>query len=195
MFQIYYGQSYGIFYIEYVGKGKEEELPTVTASYERTSLTINAEAMTTSGDIKALELIYQGEKVPVSNSEKDSLSYVVTEPGWYIVKSTNTKGKVRYAWLKATNLSGNLDTPNIDVTAGTLGSEGWYKEGIEVLVSTNSPEAGKILYKVVNSSNIEEVGEETWIEVDVTSSEDKKVIVPQEKILVRKKYNICKNNR
>lgn len=195
MFQIYYSQSYGIFYIEYVGKGKEEELPTVTASYERTSLTINAEAMTTSGDIKALELIYQGEKVPVSNSEKDSLSYVVTEPGWYIVKSTNTKGKVRYAWLKATNLSGNLDTPNIDVTAGTLGSEGWYKEGIEVLVSTNSPEAGKILYKVVNSSNIEEVGEENWIEVDVTSSEDKKVIVPQEKILVRKKYNICKNNR
>lgn len=195
MFQIYYSQSYGIFYIEYVGKGKEEELPTVTASYKRTSLTINAEAMTTSGDIKALELIYQGEKVPVSNSEKDSLSYVVTEPGWYIVKSTNTKGKVRYAWLKATNLSGNLDTPNIDVTAGTLGSEGWYKEGIEVLVSTNSPEAGKILYKVVNSSNIEEVGEENWIEVDVTSSEDKKVIVPQEKILVRKKYNICKNNR
>ena len=116
MFQIYYSQSYGIFYIEYVGKGKEDELPTVTAAYERISLTINAETVTTSGDIKSLELIYQGEKLPISNAEKNSLSYTVTDPGWYIIKSTNSKGKVRYAWLKATNLSGNLDTPNIDVT-------------------------------------------------------------------------------
>ena len=116
MFQIYYSQSYGIFYIEYVGKGKEDELPTVTATYERTSLRITAETATTVGDIKSLELIYQGEKLPISNTEKNSLSYTVTDPGWYTVKSTNTKGKVRYAWLKATNLSGNLDTPNIDVT-------------------------------------------------------------------------------
>ena len=82
MFQIYYSQSYGIFYIEYVGKGKEDELPTVTAAYERISLTINAETVTTSGDIKSLELIYQGEKLPISNAEKNSLSYTVTEPRW-----------------------------------------------------------------------------------------------------------------
>ena len=116
MFQIYYSQSYGIFYVEYVGKGKEDELPTVTATYERTGLTITAETATAAGDIKNLELIYQGEKIPVSSPEKNSLSYIVADPGWYIVKSTNSKGKVRYAWLKATNLSGNLDTPNIDVT-------------------------------------------------------------------------------
>ena len=116
MFQIYYSQSYGIFYIEYVGKGKEDELPTVTAAYERTSLRITAETATAAGDIKSLELIYQGEKLPISNTEKNSLSYIVADPGWYIVKSTNTKGKVRYAWIKATNLSGNLETPNIDVT-------------------------------------------------------------------------------
>ena len=117
MFQIYYSKNYGIYYIEYVGKGKEEELPTVTASYEKTSLTINAETTTTSGEIKSLELIYQGEKIPTTNAEKDKLSYVVTEPGWYIIKSTNSKGKIRYAWLKATNLTGNLDSPNIDVTS------------------------------------------------------------------------------
>ena len=184
MFQIYYSQSYGIFYIEYVGKGKEDELPTVTATYERTGLTITAETATAAGDIKNLELIYQGEKIPVSSPEKNSLSYIVADPGWYIVKSTNSKGKVRYAWLKATNLSGNLDTPNIDVTAGTLGSEGWYKEGIEVTVSTNVPEAGKICYKVVNSNNIQGETEENWIEVDISSSENKQVVIPQDKIQV-----------
>ena len=184
MFQIYYGQSYGIFYVEYVGKGKEEELPTITARYERTSLTITAETANTVGDIKALELIYQGEKIPTSSAEKDSLSYTVLDPGWYIVKSTNTKGKVRYAWLKATNLSGNLDTPNIDVTAGTLGSEGWYKEGIEITASTRVENAGKICYRVVNSDNIQGETDEGWIEVDVSSMADKKVIIPQEKIRI-----------
>ena len=99
MFQIYYSQSYGIFYIEYVGKGKEDELPTVTASYERTSLTINAETTTTNGDIKALELIYQGEKIPTSNAEKDSLSYTVTEPRLVYHKEykQQRKSKIRMA--------------------------------------------------------------------------------------------------
>jgi len=120
MFQIYYSKNYGIYYIEYVGKGKEEELPLLIAKYERGNLTINAETTTISGEVKSLELMYQGEKVPTTNTEKGKLNYVVTEPGWYIVKSTNSKGKVRYAWLKATNLTGNLDSPNIDVTSRNI---------------------------------------------------------------------------
>ena len=81
VFQIYYSSAYGVFYVEYIGKGNEDEFPKLTASYSRSSQEITADATGGNGGIEYIEVYYKGEKIGENDASNAShLSQKITSP-------------------------------------------------------------------------------------------------------------------
>ncbi len=65
IFEIYYDSTYGVVFVEYIGKDDGKEIPNLKARYEKRAASILAEAR----GAEKLELIYRGEVVgtPIEN--------------------------------------------------------------------------------------------------------------------------------
>ena len=181
VFQIYYNESYSAHFIEYIGKGKETDFPTISMSYDRIDTKIEAIATAGSGKLTNLELIYQGETLPKEETDTESsLSKVITEKGWYTAKAVDTKGRARYAWTRANSTSGSLESPKIEVTKGKTGTENWYRDdedgNFEITISAMDELTSKIYYRIVNSENIGDTAE-NWTELS-----GKTAIIPKTNI-------------
>ena len=167
VFQIYYSSAYGVFYIEYLGKGNEDEFPKITASYSRSTQEITADVGdTTSVRPEYIELYYKGEKIGENEPNNPGhLVQKITSPGWYTIKTETTKQKIRYAYIRVESLDGNLRRPAINVTVGEAGTSDWYKSNVSVTISSNEIDVNKIYYKIQDSTNITEgEGEFTPVE-------------------------------
>ena len=154
-FQIVYDEETGRFEVEYGGKGDISEFPTVVATYNKVTSTIEATASIRKGKIVSLELILNGETLKGDEgSTNESLRRKITESGTYQIKATADSGKTRSAWIRVTDLNGNMSVPNIEVTKGVLGQEGWYKSDLEVTISLADETATEIHYLVTNSNSV-----------------------------------------
>lgn len=111
---------------------------------------------------------------------ENSLSKVISESGWYTAKATDTKGRSRFAWTRANNTSGSLESPQIEVSKGKLGTENWYRDdedgNFEITINGVDELTNKIYYRIVNSENIGDVAE-NWTEVS-----GKTAIIPKTNI-------------
>ena len=154
-FQIVYDEETGSFKVEYGGKGDISEFPTVVATYNKFTSTIEATASIRTGKIVSLELILNGETLKGDEgSTNENLRRKITESGTYQIKATADNGKTRSAWIRVTDLNGNMSVPNIEVTKGILGQEGWYKSDLEVTISSSDEIVTEIHYKVTNSNSV-----------------------------------------
>ena len=155
VFQIYYSDETGNFYIEYIGKGDINEFPKVVARYNRASTQIEIEANTSQGSIEETQLYFKGGTLQGdSGSTNESFRKTITESGLYTVKVTTSTNKIRYAWVKVTSLKGDLEMPSIEETNGIHGGEGWYKSGLEVTISSSDERVTEIHYQITNSENV-----------------------------------------
>ena len=164
VFQIYYNSAYGVFYVEYIGKGNEDEFPTLTASYTRSTQEITADVTGGAGRVDYIELYYKGEKIGEGDTS-NHLSKKITAPGWYTIKTETSKHKIRYAYVRVETLDGSLRRPSINVTEGEAGTSDWYKSNVKVTISSNETDVNKIYYKTQDSTNITE-GEGEFTAVD-----------------------------
>ena len=70
--------------------------------------------------------------------------------GWYKVKATSNSGAVKYEWVKVANISEKLTPPEISITSEKpIGGEGWYISPAQVTITTDSPSAKEIRYRLV----------------------------------------------
>ena len=154
-FQIVYDEETGRFEVEYGGKGDISEFPTVVATYNKAISTIEATASIRKGKIVSLELILNGETLKGDEgSTNENLRRKITESGTYQIKAKADNGKTRSAWIRVTDLNGNMNVPNIEVTKGVLGQEGWYKSDLEITISLSDETATEIHYKITNSNSV-----------------------------------------
>lgn len=149
VFQLYYNESYGKKFIEYIGRntGKGTEwYPKLKASYEEGKITAKAMEKT-SETIEKLELIYRGGLVDQreGNSPELNAEFNVTQTGWYILRATSSTGKLRYAWVRAAN---TLLAPKIEINTAGEQENGWYgKDNVPVTVKiTAASESTKGIY-------------------------------------------------
>ena len=76
--QAYYNSAYGVYYVEYLGKGQEADFPKLTANYSRTNQEITADASVGTGEIEYIELYYKGEKI--GDTDTNHLVQKITSP-------------------------------------------------------------------------------------------------------------------
>jgi len=140
IFQLYYNESYGQKFIEYLGKEDGNAIPEVTLSKTNNKITVNA-SEDVSG-INGIEIIYRGDVV---KSEKAStLEYEAPKTGWYIIKVTSNEGKLRYAWIR---ISSTMVAPNIEVIGPSAKPDSnWYKDKVTVRISAGAENTSKIYY-------------------------------------------------
>lgn len=181
VFQVYYNSTYGMSFVEYIGKYDKKEFPTLKAHYEKSLASILTETKTTDGKIDKVELIYRGEVVLSKEAENGEMRLDVDKmgTGWYKVKSTSSNGKLRYAWIKVTTISEKLTPPIITISPSTPdGLENWYVNApVKVNIVTDSPSASEIHYTLVGAKNQEETiipGKEA--NFDITESGWTKII-------------------
>ena len=121
IFQVVYDSDTGNFKVEYGGKGDISDFPRVVATYNKATSTIEATASVSKGNIESLEIIFNGQSLKVDEgSTNEKLIKKIVESGLYQVKATSDKGKTRSAWIRVTDLNGNMTGPNIEVTKGVL---------------------------------------------------------------------------
>ena len=144
VYQVYYDELTGMSSVDNVGTEDGASLPTVTATYNKETYTIEVTASCEDG-IEKIELIYGGEVVQTANSE--NASFEVEESGWYQVKATSGKGKTRYANVRVSN---EVGAPSIAVTSNGESENDWYGKDnvpVEVTISTEEGNVSGIYYK------------------------------------------------
>ena len=144
VYQVYYDELTGMSSVDNVGTEDGASLPTVTATYNKETYTIEVTASCEDG-ITKIELIYGGEVVQTANSE--TASFEVEESGWYQVKATSGKGKTRYANVRVSN---EVGAPSIEVTSNGESENDWYGKDnvpVEVTISTEEGNVSGIYYK------------------------------------------------
>ena len=118
-YEVYYDSTYGAVFTEYIGRDDGKGFPELNMKYNKAKGIITGTVTAESGaEIKSTELIYRGE-VKTSKSGSGSIEFDVESmgTGWYIVKTTSSRGKMRYNWIRVTTVSEKLSTPTITVTA------------------------------------------------------------------------------
>ena len=140
IFQLYYSESYGQKFIEYLGKEDGNAVPELTVSKENNKIT--ATATEEIAGMNGIDVIYKGEVV---KSEKAStLEYDAPKTGWYTIRTISSAGKLRYAWVR---VSSTLAKPNIEIVSpSTKPASGWYKEKVTVRITAGSDKMSKIYY-------------------------------------------------
>ena len=144
VYQVYYDELTGMSSVDNIGTEDGASLPTVTATYNKETYTIEVTASCEDG-IEKIELIYGGEVVQTANSE--TASFEVEESGWYQVKATSGKGKTRYANVRVSN---EVGAPSIEVTSNGESENDWYGKDnvpVEVTISTEEGNVSGIYYK------------------------------------------------
>ena len=144
VYQVYYDELTGMSSVDNVGTEDGASLPTVTATYNKETYTIEVTASCEDG-ITKIELIYGGEVVQTANSE--TASFEVEESGWYQVKATSGKGKTRYANVRVSN---EVGVPSIAITSTGESENDWYGKDnvpVEVTISTEEGNVSGIYYK------------------------------------------------
>ena len=127
VYQVYYDELTGMSGVDNIGTEDGASLPTVTATYNKETYTIEVTASCEDG-IEKIELIYGGEVVQTANSE--TASFEVEESGWYQVKATSGKGKTRYANVRVSN---EVGVPSIEITSTGESENDWYgKDNVPV---------------------------------------------------------------
>ncbi|MCI9365638.1 MAG: hypothetical protein HFJ54_03350 [Clostridia bacterium] len=140
IFQLYYNESYGQKFIEYLGKENGETIPELIVSKVDGKITV-VSTENTSG-INGIEVIYKGEIV---KSEKTStLEYEAAKTGWYAIRATSNKGKLRYAWVR---VSSTIAAPKIEIINPSVEAESsWYKSKVTVRITAVGDKTSKIYY-------------------------------------------------
>ena len=87
---------------------------------------------------------------------------------------------MKYAWVKATNLSDKLTTPEITIETNGTAVNNWYgadKEELWIKVSTNSPSAKEIHYSLIGAhiqddtiGELKEEGNTKYIRFQITQT-------------------------
>ncbi|MCI8654939.1 MAG: hypothetical protein HFJ48_03570, partial [Clostridia bacterium] len=163
VYQVFYDSVYGKVVVDYIGKVTEgggvedlvKNLPTLKARYEKTIASIVAEARDEKNGIEKIEIIYKGEIVETHTNPKEEEYFDASKygNGWYQVKATSNKtGVFRYAWVKVTKVSDKLTAPKISLSPETPdGDNNWYKTEVSVTITTDSPSAKDIHYRLVKN--------------------------------------------
>ena len=175
IFQVYYDSIYGKIKIDYIGKVPEggggtgediiNSLPTVKARYEKSIASIIVEAKEPKNGIEKIEIIYKGEVIITKNNPKQEETFDISKygSGEYKVKATaKNTGVYRYAWVNVTNISERLTKPVIALSPSEPdGQNGWYRNAVNVTITTDSPSAKEIHYRIMRNGITQE--EETDI--------------------------------
>ncbi|MCI8518977.1 MAG: hypothetical protein HFJ51_02460, partial [Clostridia bacterium] len=160
VYQVFYDSVYGKVIIDYIGKVPDggdaaSSLPTLKARYEKSIASIIAEARDEKNGIEKIDIIYKGQIVdtkmnPGKEERFDASKY---GNGWYQVKATSNKtGAIRYAWVRVTKIDEKLTPPLIILSPATPdGDNNWYRTQISVTLTTNSPSAKDIHYRLVRN--------------------------------------------
>jgi len=163
VYQVFYDSVYGKVEVDYIGKVPEggggedvvKNLPTLKARYEKTIASIVAEARDEKNGIEKIEIIYKGQIVETHTNPKAEEYFDASQygNGWYQVKATSNKtGAFRYAWVKVTKVSDKLTAPKISLSpAEPDGDNNWYKTEVNVTITTDSPSAKDIHYRLVKN--------------------------------------------
>ncbi|MCI8519119.1 MAG: hypothetical protein HFJ51_03305, partial [Clostridia bacterium] len=163
VYQVFYDSVYGKVVVDYIGKVPEggggedlvKNLPTLKARYEKTIASIVAEARDEKNGIEKIDIIYKGEIVETHTNPKGEEYFDASQygNGWYQVKATsNRTGAFRYAWVKVTKVSDKLTAPQISLSPETPdGDNNWYKTEVSVTITTDSPSAKDIHYRLVKN--------------------------------------------
>ena len=153
VFQIFYDSMYNVVNVEYIGNEDGEAFPELLASFERTTSIINATASDSKNEIVSTEMIFRGETIePNGNHTASSLTHKGIDSGWYIIKTTSSTGKLRYAWIRANTKANGLTPPEIEiVSAGLPGQEDWYGQDNQPVITriyTTNPRTKRIHYEI-----------------------------------------------
>ena len=164
VYQVCYDELTGMSSVDNIGTEDGASLPTVTATYNKETYTIEVTASCEDG-ITKIELIYGGEVVQTANSE--TASFEVEESGWYQVKATSGKGKIRYANVRVSN---EVGAPSIEVTSNGESENDWYGKDnvpVEVTISTEEGNVSGIYYKKNTDTDYTYVeGKSTLVTID-----------------------------
>ena len=160
VYQIYYNSIYGKIEIDYIGKGTDLEdinALTLIARYEKSPASIFATAEDKKKGIAKLELIYKDQVVMTKDKPVGEQKFDISEigTGWYKVKATSNSGAVKYAWVKATNISDKLTIPQITIETESIVKNGWYgadQKEVWIKISTTSPSAKEIIYNLTGAT-------------------------------------------
>ena len=161
LYQIYYDELTGQRFIEYVGKGEEENLPKIKTEYDKKTAGLNFKVKDKNGVAK-VEILHRGtiytdnatDETETSldfNGEKEvNKTVTLQKMGWYIVKVTSSKGYYRYAWVRVTS---TVVKPTIEVVESKSGvcNNGWYgadNRQVVVRIHTENETATGICYEV-----------------------------------------------
>ena len=197
IFQVYYDSIYGKIKIDYIGKVPEggggtgediiNSLPTVKARYEKSIASIIVEAKEPKNGIEKIEIIYKGEVIITKNNPKQEETFDISKygSGWYQVKAVaNKTGAYRYAWVKVNNISDRLTKPVIALSPSEPdGQNGWYRNAVNVTITTDSPSAKEIHYRIMRNGITPEN------EADITFTETFTIDT------LRNNQNICMDSR
>ena len=159
-FQVSYDNTYGAVFVEYIGRNNKDAFPNIIARYEKSIASIITKTSIESGSVEKLELIYRGEVLQTITDLSGELRLKVDSSGtgWYILKATSNKGKLRYAWIRVTNVTDRLTVPEIIFTPSSPdGEQDWYKTvPVGVEIKTESPSANEIHYIISGASTKDE---------------------------------------
>ena len=161
MYQIYYDELTGQKFIEYVGKGEEESLPKIKATYNKGDAELTFTAKDGKG-IAKVEILHRGTiytdnatdetETSIDGNGQTSLGKTVTlqKMGWYIVKVTSVTGYTRYAWIRVTS---TVVAPTVEVVKDKSGTcnNGWYgadQKEVVVRIHTENETVTAICYKI-----------------------------------------------
>ena len=136
MYQVYYNESYGQTYVEYIGREDGKTVPNIVTTYEKGGTTIEVAA---SSEVALIELIYRDEVID-SNTGNTGV-FNIDKTGWYIIKVTTTEGKIRYAWERVSSM---VVGPKIEVKASGEGRNGWYSNNNNPVKAEITAEGEKV---------------------------------------------------
>ena len=171
------------------GTGEDiiNSLPTVKARYEKSIASIRVEAKEPKNGIEKIEIIYKGEVIITKNNPKQEETFDISKygSGEYKVKATaKNTGVYRYAWVNVANISDRLTKPVIALTPSEPdGQNGWYRNSVNVTITTDSPSAKEIHYRIMRNGITAEN------EADITYTETFTINT------LRNNKNICMDSR
>jgi len=140
IFQLYYNESYGQKFIEYLGKEDGNAIPEVEVS--KVDNKIGVKATENASGINGIEVIHKGEVV--KGEKVSNLEYEAIKTGWYTIRVTSNKGKLRYAWVR---ISSTMIAPSIEIIEPATNADGeWYKDKVVVRIVAGSENTSKIYY-------------------------------------------------
>ena len=154
IFQLYYNESYGQKFVEYLGREDGNNIPTVVARYSKETNKITVLPREDVSGIKGAEIIHKGNAINLG--EGSTLEYTPTKTGWYIIRVTSNTGKLRYAWIR---VSSTMIEPEIKIASSGEQENGWYgKDSVPVVVTIIAKGNGaKEIHYTTNRWETEEI--------------------------------------